>query len=163
MTTILVFALVAVSLVALGLAGFVGSKWLDVARAWKSFDRAVGELNAERKCRVHQEDKARQAVDLLVKSEKSRAESLSREGKQLAEIQALTLQVETIQKEAQQFTRTMLILQEESNKRIDELTADVEQYRGTCFKRNEQIETLTAERDDAARRLEILKNYVAAA
>jgi peptidoglycan hydrolase CwlO-like protein len=121
MMTTLIVALAIVSFIAVTLAYIVGHDLWNVMKDGRKLKQAIAERDEAREAdRISQRDlrmrtAEKKALDIAVSMMQKN------ESDQRAEIQALRLQVETIQKEAAEKQRTAAILQEESNKRIDEL------------------------------------------
>ncbi len=131
MTAFLLAIIIALACCTLWFGWLLGRKWLDTSRVLEAHDLTIAERDAairERQDLVADYDRQGRILDT---AERGRIKGLDVISKQDVEITALRLQVETIQKEAQEKARTSAILQATSNERIDELQATVKQKNGS--------------------------------
>lgn len=119
MTLILTVGLVGYVLAAL-FAFFAGRDYCDATKARKTEKRAIVDRDAYRKEKDRLFSETMRLTDLLAKAEKSRLEALARIGNQVETIRANEAAIAEMKKNE----RTFLILQEETNRRIDELKYD---------------------------------------
>ena len=160
----LLIALLIVSAIALGLAYCIGGKWWDNMKAKKQLKQAIRERDEAKV----EHDKCWQGVmelgDKIASLESERLKALEKISQQKTSIDQFETEVlalgsraemaETNAKDMQQAVANYKVLQETSNHRIDELTAEVKALKSEHKANQHFIESL---RREAVNRQEIIK------